>query len=100
MAIQTKQEIRSNLVKDYTKSGFDTSLPNTSKLIDSMTEILHNQMEEIERIYSLVHVNVTVDAPVSKEFKPECGYYHDWIWYDSGFTRFQYCSKCNKERST
>lgn len=26
-----------------------------------------------------------------------CSLNHDWKVYDSGFTRFEYCSRCNKE---
>lgn len=29
--------------------------------------------------------------------KIECS--HDWRWYDSGWNRFEYCFKCNCERS-
>ncbi|MEZ0209212.1 MAG: hypothetical protein ACAH17_03505 [Candidatus Paceibacterota bacterium] len=34
---------------------------------------------------------------IGEKQSPECT--HDWKIYDSGFTRFEYCSKCNLEKS-
>lgn len=44
---------------------------------------------------------IKLKTPNKTEFTNEmfCDVYnHDWKVYDSGFSRFEYCAKCNEER--
>jgi hypothetical protein len=40
----------------------------------------------------------TWDGSVSQDESEAGSCAHDWKIYDSGFTRLEYCSKCNEER--
>lgn len=96
----TKDDFAEQVRESYRASGINPNAPHSKKMVEEISEFLWNQNLQLEKVFSSTHVLVGsgVDEIVLSFDVPGDPCDHNWKTYDSGFRRFDYCSKCNKER--